>query len=58
MAASFWEHTIKDDDDLEKHVNYIQYNPVKHGLVTKVSDWPHFIIMSRMDYYTKIGLML
>jgi len=26
---------------LERHVDYIHYNPVKHGLVTRVSDWPH-----------------
>ena len=36
----YWEHTIHDDDDLSKHVNYIHYNPVKHKLVTQVSDWP------------------
>ncbi len=37
----FWEHRIRDDDDLQKHVDYIHYNPVKHGLVERVSDWPH-----------------
>jgi putative transposase len=26
---------------LERHVDYIHYNPVKHGYVSKVSDWPH-----------------
>ncbi|MFI4859120.1 MAG: REP-associated tyrosine transposase, partial [Phycisphaerales bacterium JB063] len=29
----FWEHLIRDEDDLEQHVNYIHYNPVKHGHV-------------------------
>jgi putative transposase len=36
----YWEHTIRDDVDFERHVNYIHYNPVKHGLVTRVVDWP------------------
>lgn len=37
----FWEHTIRDVDDLENHFDYIHYNPVKHGLVTRPLDWPH-----------------
>jgi putative transposase len=37
----YWEHTIRDDVDFERHVNYIHYNPVKHGLVTRVADWPY-----------------
>ena len=36
----FWEHLIRDDLDYERHMNYILYNPVKHGYVTKPSDWP------------------
>jgi len=36
----YWEHAVRDDADLERHVNYIHYNPVKHGLVTRVGDWP------------------
>jgi len=36
----FWEHHIRDEDDLHRHVNYIHYNPVKHGLVVQVEDWP------------------
>jgi len=35
----FWEHTVRDERDLQAHVDYIHYNPVKHGLVTRVSDW-------------------
>ncbi|WP_249803252.1 transposase [Bradyrhizobium sp. 21] len=35
----FWEHAIRDDADLERHVDYIHFNPVKHGLVTRVCDW-------------------
>ncbi|EHR05938.1 REP-associated tyrosine transposase [Bradyrhizobium sp.] len=35
----FWEHAIRDDADLERHVDYIHFNPVKHGLVARVRDW-------------------
>ena len=37
----YWEHTIRDDADFERHVDYIHYNPVKHGLAARVVDWPH-----------------
>lgn len=37
----FWEHQIRDDHDFEKHVNYIHWNPVKHGYVKNVKDWLH-----------------
>jgi putative transposase len=37
----FWEHTVRDDADFERHVDYIHFNPVKHGLVTRVRDWPY-----------------
>jgi putative transposase len=37
----FWEHQIRDGRDLEKHVNYIHWNPVKHGYVKRVKDWPY-----------------
>jgi putative transposase len=36
----FWEHTIRDEDDLNRHIEYIHYNPVKHGLVEEVKAWP------------------
>ena len=36
----FWEHQIKDDEDLSRHIDYVHINPVKHGLVAKVADWP------------------
>ena len=35
----FWEHTIRDDRDLENHIAYTYYNPVKHGYCAAVSDW-------------------
>lgn len=37
----YWEHQIRDDDDLEQHVAYIHNNPVKHGYVTRAIDWLH-----------------
>ena len=37
----FWEHTIRDEKDLQHHLDYVHFNPVKHGLVSRVSDWPH-----------------
>ena len=39
--ARFWEHTIRGEDDLHRHVDYIHFNPVKHGLVERPADWPH-----------------
>lgn len=36
----FWEHQIKDERDLQRHIDYTHYNPVKHGLVERVEDWP------------------
>ena len=40
----YWEHTIRDDNDLQNHINYIHYNPVKHGHVDNPTDWPHSTI--------------
>ena len=37
----FWEHLIRDERDFETHFDYVHYNPVKHGHVTRVADWPH-----------------
>ncbi|MCB1866396.1 MAG: transposase [Chromatiales bacterium] len=36
----FWEHRIRDDEDLRRHVDYLHFNPVKHGHVRRVADWP------------------
>jgi putative transposase len=36
----FWEHSIRDEADLEAHFDYIHYNPVKHQLVSRPRDWP------------------
>jgi putative transposase len=37
----FWEHLIRDEVDYARHVEYCYINPVKHGLVARVCDWPH-----------------
>jgi putative transposase len=37
----YWEHCIATDFDYANHLDYIAFNPVKHGLVTRVSDWPY-----------------
>lgn len=37
----FWEHTIKSELDYRRHIDYIYFNPVKHGLVKNVKDWPY-----------------
>ena len=35
----FWDHVIRDEMDLQRHLDYIHYNPVKHGLVSRPKDW-------------------
>ena len=37
----YWEHLFRDEKDYENHVNYIHYNPVKHGYVKRAADWPY-----------------
>jgi len=36
----FWEHVIRDERDFGRHMDYIHYNPVKHGLTQRAGDWP------------------
>jgi putative transposase len=40
----YWEHQIRDEQDLARHVDYVHYNPVKHGWVKRAADWPHSTI--------------
>ena len=35
----FWEHLIRDEEDWRRHMDYIHYNPVKHGIVDKPEEW-------------------
>ena len=37
----YWEHTIRDNDDFARDLDYIHFNPVKHGHVAHVADWPY-----------------
>jgi putative transposase len=37
----FWEHRICDESDYARHIDYIHWNPVKHGYVSRVIDWPY-----------------
>ena len=36
----YWEHQIRDDTDLTRHVDYVHFNPVKHGYVDRAAEWP------------------
>jgi putative transposase len=49
----FWEHTVRDESEFERHVDYIHYNPVKHGLVRRAGDWPY----SSFNRYVRGGLL-
>jgi putative transposase len=49
----YWEHTIRDEQDFVRHVDYVHYNPVKHRLVTRVREWPH----SSFHLYVRRGLL-
>jgi putative transposase len=35
----FWEHLIRDEEDWRRHMDYVHYNPVKHGYVTSPAQW-------------------
>jgi putative transposase len=48
----YWEHQIRDDADLARHVDYIHFKPVKHGLVSRPADWPH----STLHRYIERGM--
>lgn len=50
----YWEHQIRDENDLLNHIAYIHFNPVKHGLVQCVKDWPyssfhHFVEQGKLS---------
>jgi putative transposase len=47
----FWEHQIRNERDFAAHVDYIHFNPVKHGYVGCVADWPY----SSFHDYVKRG---
>src|SRR5262245_16696869 len=49
----YWEHVVRDDTDLQRHVDYIHFNPVKHGHVSRARDWPY----SSFARYVERGLL-
>jgi putative transposase len=49
----FWERTIRDDRNFERCVDYIHYNPIKHGLVSSPIDWP----FSSLHRYIRAGIL-
>jgi putative transposase len=56
----YWEHAIRDDADLVRHIDYIHFNPVKHGHVSRVVDWPiaAFIGSSSGVYLNATGAVI
>ena len=48
----YWEHCIRDDSDFERHIDYVHVNPLKHGYVRRVSDWPY----SSFHHYVVKGM--
>jgi len=48
----FWEHQIRDEHDMERHVDYIHYNPVKHGHAASAAEWPY----SSFGRYVRQGI--
>jgi putative transposase len=49
----FWEHQIRDERDFEKHVDYIHWNPVKHGYVSRAGDWEY----SSLQRFIRSGVL-
>ena len=49
----YWEHFIRDEKDLQKHIDYIHYNPVKHGWVEQAAEWPY----STLPRYIERGIL-
>lgn len=48
----YWEHVIRDDRDHRVHMDYMHFNPVRHGHVTAVRDWPH----SSFHRWVRLGM--
>lgn len=48
----YWEHTITDENDLKEHIDYIHYNPIKHGYVKQAKEWKY----STFNKYVEMGL--
>ena len=48
----YWEHLMRNDADMQAHMDYVHFNPVKHGLVRCVADWPY----STFHRLVKVGV--
>ena len=48
----FWEHTLRDENDFERHCHYIHFNPVKHGHVSAPSQWQY----SSFHRFVRLGV--
>ena len=48
----YWEHLIRDESDNRSHMDYVHINPLKHGLVSRVADWPY----STFHQYVRHGV--
>lgn len=51
--SRYWEHCIRDDEDLRRHVDYCHFNPVKHGYVDRPGKWPY----SSIHRYVREGVI-
>jgi putative transposase len=49
----FWEHMIRDERDFNNHVDYLHFNPVKHGYVQQTKEWPY----SSFHRYVSTGML-
>ena len=49
----YWEHQIRNEADLQTHVDYIHFNPVKPGHVERANDWPH----SSFHRFVRLGIL-
>jgi len=47
----FWDHIIRDQEDLNKHIDYIHYNPIKHLKIKSPFDWAFSSIHNYKEYY-------
>ena len=49
----FWEHFVRDEDDLHRHIDYVHFNPVKHGYAERAGLWPY----SSIHRYIRQGVL-
>ena len=49
----FWEHEIRNEQDLQQHMDYVHFNPVKHGYVARCAEWQY----STFHRYVRSGVL-